>query len=47
MPPEQSEREKFLAGIRKIVSVPKSVVLKREQDAKEARRRARERKAKP
>ncbi len=43
---EHSEREKFLAGIRKIVSVPKTEVLRREREDKEARKRARERKAK-
>ena len=41
-----SERERFLAGLRKIVSVPKAEILRREREAKEERRRARERKGK-
>jgi len=41
-----SEREKFLAGMRKIISVPKAQVLRREREDKEARKQARERKGK-
>lgn len=40
-------REKFLGAMRKIITVPKSEVLRREKEAKEARgRQARERKKK-
>lgn len=41
MSTEPSEQEKFLAGMRKIVSVPKSVILQREREAKEERKRKR------
>jgi hypothetical protein len=41
-----SERERFLTGLKKIVSVPKSEILRREREDKEARKRARARKAK-
>lgn len=44
MSTEPTEREKFMAGIRKIVSVPKERVLQREREDKEARRKARGRK---
>lgn len=43
---EPSEKERFLTGLKKIVSVPKSEILRREREAKEARKRARARKAK-
>jgi len=38
---EPSEREKFLAGMRKIVSVPKAEILRREKEAKAERARKR------
>jgi hypothetical protein len=46
METEPSEKDRFLAGLKKIVSVPKKEILRREREAKEARKRARERKAK-
>ncbi len=38
---EPTEKDKFLAGMRKIVSVPKAEILRREQEAKEQRKRER------
>jgi len=38
---EPSESQKFLAGLRKIVSVPKAEILRREKAAKEERTRQR------
>jgi hypothetical protein len=43
---EPTEKERFLTGMRKIVSVPKKEILRREREDKKARKRARERKAK-
>jgi hypothetical protein len=43
MTAEPTEKERFLSGLKKIVSVPKAEILRREREDKEARRRARAR----
>lgn len=43
MPTEPTAREKFEAGLRKLVSVPKTEIVRREKEYKEARKRSKRR----